>query len=157
MQRSTKSIWGAGLALTGLGLLLFTLNTEPARSALGSATGTVQAVTPMKTGHRLALAGHPESFGFVLRAPGCENVRGILQLQGKPATLLYETRAMIPASEPPYLPVYAVYQGTTPLCSYEAVRHSLEKQKRLTRGLAWGAFALAALILGSAWRQRPDA
>lgn len=155
MQRSTKSIWGAGFASTGLGLLLFTLNAEPERNALGSATGTVSTLAPMKTGHRLALAGRKESFGFVLRAPGCENVRGILQLQGKTATLLYEKRAMIPASEPPYLPVYAVYQGDTPLCSYEAVRRAVDRQKQLTRLLSWGAFGIGALFLASAWRQRP--
>lgn len=154
MQPSTKSLWGGGFAFTGLALLLFTLADEPARSALGSASGTVQSVAPMKTGHRLALAGQKVSFGFVLRTPACENPRDILQLQGKTATLLYERRLVEPASEPAFHPVYAIYQGDRPLCSYEAMRQSVERQKQLTGYAAWGAFAIAALFLGSAWRPR---
>lgn len=154
MQRSSKSIWGAGFAFTGLCLLLFTLGDEPARTALGRASGIVQSVEPMKTGHRLALAGHTTTFGFVLRTPGCENPRAILQLKGKPATFLHEQRRVEPASEPAFLPLYAVYQGDTPLCSYEAMRRAAEKQKALTRLFAWGAFAIAALFLAGAWRQR---
>ena len=160
MQRSSKTIWAAGFAFTGLALLLFTLSDEPARNALGRADGTVQSVAPMKTGHRLTLIGQKDSFGFVLRTPGCENPRAILELTGKPATLLYEKRLVEPASEPAFLPLYAVYQGDTPLCSYEVMRRSVERQKQMTRQLAWGSFAIAALFLASAWwprKTRPDA
>lgn len=155
MQRSTQTIWGLGFAFTGLGLLLFTLGAEPERRQLSRADGIVQSVQPMKTGQRLALAGNAQSFGFVLRGPGCENARGILQLQGKPATLLYQATPVEPSTEAPYLPLYAVYQGDTPLCSYEAMRRSQDTQKRLSRYFAWGALALGALVLAGAWRRRP--
>lgn len=152
MQSVSKILWGTGFAATSLGLLLMTLQDEPARAALKQASGVVQSVAPMKTGHRLVLDG--QSFGFQLHGNQCEDARRILKLQGQPATFLYQSPQMIPSQEPPYWPLYAVYQGDTPLCSYAAARRSAEREKALTRRFALGAGVLSLPFFFSLLRRR---
>lgn len=155
MQGMSKILWGTGLAATSLGLLLMTLQDEPAQAALKQATGVVQSVAPMKTGHRLVLDG--TSFGFQLHGNQCEDARRILALQGQAATFLYQPQQVIPAQEPPYFPLYAVYQGATPLCSYAAARRNAEREKALTRKFALGAGVLALPFFFSLLRRRKPA
>lgn len=153
MQSVSKILWGTGFATTSIGLLLMTLQDEPAQAALKQATGVVQAVAPMKAGYRLVLDG--QSFGFQLHGNQCEDARKILTLQGQPATFLYLPRETLPSQEAPFWPLYAVYQGTTPLCSYAAARRNAEREKALTRQFALGAGVLALPFFFSLWRRRP--
>lgn len=152
MQSITKILWGIGLATTSLGLLLTTMADEPEQGALQQRSGVVEAVTPMKTGHRLVIAG--ESFGFQLRGNRCEDAAGILKLKGQQATFLFVPRAVLPSQETPYWPLYAVYQGERPLCSYTAARGNAEREKTLTRYFALGAGVLSLPFLAGLLRRR---
>lgn len=152
MQSITKVLWGTGFAATSLGLLLTTLQAEPDEAALQRRSGVVDSVAAMKTGHRLVIGS--DSFGFQLRGNQCEDAARILRLKGQEATFLYVPTAILPAQEPPYWPLYAVYQGGRPLCSYAAARRNAEREKTLTRYMALGAGLLALPFFAGLLRRR---